>query len=147
MFATLGMGKLPKDEIRSTVHLPRELTEQFEKACEKKYGKDWKKKTGYKEAMQNFVNEILGEDKQEPEVQSETPTQSTEIVTSDNMSVEEKEAIAKKLADERKKQQELQKPPPPFPKRLEVNQDSDIISFLNNVPKERKIKITRVEIE
>jgi hypothetical protein len=55
MFATLGMGKLPKDEIRSTVHLPRELTEQFEKACEKKYGKDWKKKTGYKEAMQNFV--------------------------------------------------------------------------------------------
>jgi hypothetical protein len=70
--------------------------------------------------MQNFVNEILGEDKQEPEVQSETPTQSTEIVTSDNMSVEEKEAIAKKLADERKKQQELQKPPPPFPRITET---------------------------
>ena len=77
MFATLGMGKLPKDEIRSTVHLPRELTEQFEKACEKKYGKDWKKKTGYKEAMQNFVNEILGEDT--TRITETTPTFSKEI--------------------------------------------------------------------
>lgn len=147
MDSRYGMGKLPKDEVRSTVHLSRELTEQFEQACKKKYGEDWKKKTGYKEAMENFVKEVLGEDVKEPEVESETPTQSTEIVTTENMSVEDKEAIAKKLADERKRQQELVKPPPPFPKRVAVDSDSDINSFLNNVPNNRRIKITRIEID
>lgn len=147
MLRTQGMGKLPKDEVRSTVHLSRELTEQFELACKKKYGNDWKKKTGYKEAMEMFVRETLGEDKQEPEVTTETPTQSTEIVTSENMSVADKEAIAKRLADERKKQQLIANPPPPFPKRVEVGSDSDINSFLNNIPKDRRIKITRIEID
>lgn len=147
MLRTQGMGKLPKDEVRSTVHLSRELTEQFELACKKKYGNDWKKKTGYKEAMEMFVRETLGEDKQEPEVESETPTQSSAIVTTDDMSEADKITIAKKLADERKKQQELAKPPPQFPKRVEVGSDSDINSFLNNIPSNRRIKITRIEID
>jgi hypothetical protein len=143
MIRTQGMGKLPKDEVRSTVHLSRELTEQFEQACKKKYGADWKKKTGYKEAMEMFVKETLGEDIIE---QPETPTQSTAIVTTENMTETEKIEIAKKLADERKKQQ-LANAPPPFPKRIEVGSDSDINSFLNNIPNNRRIKITRIEID
>jgi len=145
------MGKLSKDEIRSTVHLSRDLTEQFELACKKKYGEDWKKKTGYRDAMQQFVNDTLGEDVVDEntttEVAVETPTQSTQIVTTENMSVEDKIEIAKKLADERKKQQELVKPTPPFPTRLQVGSDSDINSFLNNVSRDRKIRITRIEID
>jgi len=148
------MAKLRDDEIRSTIHLTRELSEKFEQACLKKYGADWKKKTGYKEAMQNFVNEVLGddvvEDKGEPESPTQSTTESTEIVTSDNMTVEQKEAIAKKIADERKKKQqqiEFANRPPPFPPHLNVKSDDDLSSFLSHVSRDRKIRITRIEID
>lgn len=145
------MGKLPSDEIRSTIHLERKLQEQFVIACKKKYGDDWNKKTGYRDAMEQFVKDNLGEDVVEQdetaEVVTETPTQSTQIVTTDNMSVEEKEAIAKKLADERKKKQQLENPEPSFPQRIAINSDDDITSFLKGISNNRKIRITRVEIE
>jgi len=145
------MGKLPQDEIRSTIHLERKLQEQFVIACKKKYGEDWNKKTGYRDAMQQFVNDTLGEDVVEPEVESEvesqSPTQSTQIVTTDNMSVEDKIEIAKKLADERKRKEQLVKPPAPFPPRVAVNSDDDINSFLKNIPSNRRIRVTRIEID
>jgi hypothetical protein len=145
------MGKLSKDEIRSTVHLTKELTDRFVEACKKKYGEDWNKKTGYRDAMEQFVKDTLGEDVVDDsiatEVAVEPPTQPTNIVTRENMSVEDKIEIAKKLADERKKQQQSLNPPPSFPQRIGIGNDDDIISFLKNVPQNRKIKITRVEIE
>jgi hypothetical protein len=149
MESRYGMGDLPADEIRSTIHLSKELTTRFDEACKKRYGKDWKKKTGYRDALEMFVKETLGDKVTEvqPEVQPETPTLSTQIATTPNMSIEDKEIIAQKLAEERKRQRLLSNPPPPFSNKVAIESDSDIISFLNNVPRDRKIRITRVEIE
>jgi len=89
------MGDLDKDEIRTTLHVERELNDKFLEAYEKKTGKKFKKKSAYTEALRKYVKDN-GVD---VELESETPPVSTEIVTTDDMTYTDKEAIAKKLAE------------------------------------------------
>lgn len=147
------MAKLPTEEIRSTLHVDRDLNDKFLEACEKKFGKKFKKKLAYTELMRKFVEEMSVNGKAD----TETPTSSTEIVTapeskpalaiSNELSQSQREEIAKKLAKERKKQELIANPPPPFPVKLPSATTDDISSFLSHVPRDRKIKITRIEID
>ena len=151
------MAKLPTDEIRSTLHVERELNDEFLKACEKKFGKKFKKKSAYTELMRKFVAEMNVNGKDD----TETPTSSTEIestpeskpessqalVISNELSQSQREELVKKLAKERKKQELIANPPPPFPVKLPSATTDDISSFLSHVPRDRKIKITRIEID
>ncbi len=147
------MGKLPTEEIRSTLHVERELNDMFLEACEKKFGKKFKKKTAYTLLMRKFVEEMSVNGKAD----TETPTSSTEIqstpetklplVVSNELSQSQREEIAKKLAEERKKQELIANPPPPFPTKFPSTTSDDISSFLSHVPRDRKIKITRIEID
>ena len=151
------MAKLPVDEIRSTLHVERELNDEFLKACELKFGKKFKKKSAYTELMRRFVAEMNVNGKAD----TETPTSSTEIVStpeskpvdnqslviSNELSQSQREDIAKKLAQERKKQELIANPPLPFATKLPSATSDDISSFLSHVPRDRKIKITRIEID
>jgi len=144
------MGKLPTDEIRSTLHVERELNDEFLKACEKKFGKKFKKKSAYTELMRKFVEEtkVNGKDESDTPPKSDEVNDTTETKPQDReLTYQEREELARKLAEKRKELEKLVALPPPKLPKLSSSSNDDISSFLAHVPRDRKIKITRIEID
>ena len=144
------MGKLPTDEIRSTLHVERELNDEFLLACEKKFGKKFKKKSVYTELMRKFVEDTNLNGKSDTETPTSTTQDSdtTETNTEDReLTQQEREELAMKLAQKRKELEKIVALPPSNLSNLPAKTNDDITSFLNHVPRDRKIKITRIEID
>lgn len=150
MKSNVVMGKLPTDEIRSTLHVERELNDEFLLACQKKFGKKFKKKSAYTELMRKFVDEmnVNGKDDTDtpPVVTEDSDTTETNTEPRE-LSQQEREELAMKLAKKRKELEKVVALPPSNLAKLPSTNNDDISSFLSHVPRDRKIKITRIEID